>query len=69
MGVHLVMGATFNEDRGASKENRWCISLNRRAHRIFEREGEHDLQTGALHDEGSQAPAEKFSNAIIFRLT
>ena len=40
MGVHLVMGATFNEDRGASKENRWCISRNRRAHRIFEREGE-----------------------------
>ena len=25
MGVHLVMGATFNEDRGASKVHRWCI--------------------------------------------
>ena len=28
MKVHLVMGATFNEDRGAPKVHGWCIALN-----------------------------------------
>ena len=27
-GVHLVTGATFNEDRGASSVHRWCIPIN-----------------------------------------